>query len=191
MNEERQRNINNAYKYLKHKYPTPPLLAPVKIRTEIEIKFSLSMDETNVVYDTWRKRVLGMSCPKRKKEKEVNKLKVDREFRPSQNLEKLKELHERYKNYEDIKELAKEVCTSEGNLLDYFRVYKAKGILYGNRIPKKDYVIINGKKFTFDEVKKIIEKINKEGSFKKVAKELKIEDRNLRSAYERYKNKFK
>lgn len=191
MNAERQRNINDAYIYLKYKYPDPPFVTPAKIRTEIETKFSLSEDEINVVYDTWKKRVLGMNTPKRKKEKEIKKeSEPDKYFRPSQNLEKLKELHERYKNHEDIEELAKEVCTSEENLLKTFGYYKAKGVLHGRRIRKKKYVTISKKNFSFDEVKKTIERINKGENIKVLAKELKVEYKNLRNAYERYKNKF-
>lgn len=191
MNEE---NIKKAYKYLSNKYPTAPAMLPEIIKKDIVDKFELEDEEVYIVYYNWKRNVLKIK--EKPRFKDINKRKEICEedkyfFRWMNNLEKLKELHKRYKMNVDIDELAKEVKISKSALQCAFSRYRKLGILYGNKKGNTNCIIISGRKFSEEEVKEIILNINKgKEKVRDLAKKMKVDESRLRNVYNYYKNQF-
>lgn len=187
MDEEK---IKRAYKYLLDKYPNIPSVRPEIIKSSIEYKFKLTEKEVYSAYYNWKKKVTGIKDIPKFKNVEFRKDEIKENIKWSEDIVKLKELHERYKMGEDIKDLAAEIKVSKDKLSDTFSRYKRMGVLHGKRKFRKNIVTINGKKFSLKEIKDLIERINKGEKLKDLAKELEVDVRCLSNAYYHYKRKF-
>lgn len=187
MNEEKARE---AYEFLMSKYPTAPSINPEIIKHKIRFKFGLNEKEVYAAYYGWKRKVTEIIDKPKFKDVVNSDIKPKDSFIWSQNINKLKELHERYKDGEESEELAKEISVSKENLLNAFTRYKRRGILHGKRKVKKNHVIINGIKFSNEEIREVVLKINNGKGVKELAKELKVNESRLSNAYRYYKNKF-
>ncbi|MDQ0149331.1 hypothetical protein ACFO6R_10270 [Eubacterium multiforme] len=174
-----------AYKYLINKYSEAPNIEKYKIQDEIRRLFELEDKEVKTVYYTWKQAVIGTADIPTKQYKDI-KAKERKKYQV--NIEELKVIFERYKNGEKVDDLSKEVDVSIQSLLYAFRYYKRKGILKGR---KKKKITIDGKIVSEEEMKKIIKRLDAGEVTKEVAEELGVKSMLLRSAYGRYKKRFR
>lgn len=187
MNEEKARK---AYEFLMSKYPTAPSINPEIIKHKIRVNFELNEKEVYAAYYGWKRKVTEIiDKPKFKGIKE-RKIKAKHSFMWSKNLEKLKDLHERYKLGENIENLAAEVGVKRENILNAFTKYKKIGVLHGELMFRKNFVIIDGKKFTTKAVKDLVIRINNGEKIKDLSEELKVDIRYLSNAYYHYRKRI-
>ncbi|WWU66115.1 hypothetical protein QJR26_08875 [Clostridium baratii] len=187
MNEEKARE---AYEFLMIKYPTAPSINPEIIKHKIRFKFGLNEKEVYAAYYGWKRKVTEIIDKPKFKEIKERKIKTKHSFMWSKNLEKLKELHERYKLGENIENLAAEVGVSRENILNAFTRYKKIGVLHGEPMFRRNFVIIDGKKFTTTGVKELILRINDGEEIKDLAEKLDINTECLRRTYYYHRDKF-
>ncbi|WP_338631325.1 hypothetical protein [Clostridium baratii] len=188
MNEEKARR---AYDYLIKKYPETPNISGERMKREIRNKFELEEKEEYAAFYGWKRKVTKiLDRPKLKDLKERN-IKDNQRFMWSENLEKLKELYARYKLGEDIEKLALEVGVDKESILNTFSRYKRIGVLHGERMFRKNFVIIDGKKFTPKAVENLVIRVNNGEKIKDLAKELKVDIRYLSNAYYYHRKKVK
>lgn len=188
MNEEKARK---AYDYLLKKYPETPNINPEIMKREIRDKFELGEEEEYAAFYGWKRKVTKILDRPKLKDLKERKIKVNHRFRWSENLEKLKELYERYKLGEDIEKLALEVGVDKESVLNSFARYKRIGVLHGERIFRKNFVIIDGKKFTPKAVEELVIRVNNGAKIKDLAEELKVDIRYLSNAYYYHRKKVK
>lgn len=187
MNEEK---LRKAYKYLSRRYPNTPSVRPEIIKRDIRIKFELTDKEVYAVYYGWKRKITGIIERPKFKDINIPKCEIKESFIWAQNIDKLKELHERYKYGEDAESLASEIMVEKESLLNAFTRYKRNGVLHGNKKFQRDTVTIDGRKFSIKELKVLISRINNGEQIKDLAREFKIDIRYLSNAYYYHRKKF-
>lgn len=183
-------NAKCAYKYLMKKYPEPPNIKGSVIKKDIMRNFVLTKEEVYAAYYNWKEDGAGMSGAPKLKDVIHEECKTVR-IEWSKNLDKLKEIYGRYVEGEDIESLADEIMSSKKNLSSAFTTYKRSGILPNMRKMKnKNHIIMNGKKFTGEEVREILKRINNGEKTRHIAKELGINEKRLSNACNYYRDRF-